>query len=51
MEEHTGARGLRALFERVMLDAMYDMPTDDKEKQVFELNKEYVDSKLGITAE
>ena len=51
MEEHTGARGLRALFERVMLDAMYDMPSDDKEKKVFELNKDYVCSKLSITEE
>ena len=51
MEEHTGARGLRALFERVMLDAMYDMPTDDKEKKVFELDKEYVESRLGTVNE
>lgn len=48
MEEHTGARGLRALFERVMLDAMYEMPNNDgKENQIFELNKEYVENKLG----
>ena len=51
MEEHTGARGLRALFERVMLDAMYDMPSDDKEKKVIELNKDYVCSTHSITAE
>ena len=51
MEEHTGARGLRALFERVMLDEMYDMPSNDKEKKVFELNKDYVCSRLGITEE
>ena len=46
MEEKTGARGLRALFERVMLDAMYDLPSSDKkensENKNFELTEEYV---------
>ena len=45
MEEKTGARGLRALFERVMLDAMYDLPSSDKENSEsknFELTEEYV---------
>ena len=40
MEEKTGARGLRALFERVMLDAMYDLPS--YENKNFELTEEYV---------
>lgn len=52
MEEKTGARGLRALFERVMLDAMYDLPSSEiknsEEKKIeekkFELTEEYVKS-------
>ncbi len=40
MEEKTGARGLRALFERVMLDAMYDLPSSENKN--FELTEEYV---------
>ena len=50
MEEKTGARGLRALFERVMLDAMYDLPSSDKkensENKNFELTEEYVKNYL-----
>lgn len=45
MEEKTGARGLRALFERVMLDAMYDLPSSNNasnESKNFELTEEYV---------
>lgn len=52
MEEKTGARGLRALFERVMLDAMYDLPSSEIknseetkiEEKKFELTEEYVKS-------
>lgn len=46
MEEKTGARGLRALFERVMLDAMYDLPSsENKENSAssnFELTEDYI---------
>ena len=46
MEEKTGARGLRALFERVMLDAMYDLPSSDNkensENRNFELTEDYI---------
>ena len=45
MEEHTGARGLRALFEKVMLDSMYDLPSD---KKAIKIKKEYVEEKLNI---
>ena len=45
MEEHTGARGLRALFEKVMLDSMYDLPSD---KKSIKIKKEYVEEKLNI---
>lgn len=45
MEERTGARGLRALFEKVMLDSMYDLPSD---KKSIKIKKEYVEEKLNI---
>ena len=48
IEEHTGARGLRALFERVMLDAMYDLPDNKNKKKEFNLTEEYVKNKLNI---
>lgn len=45
MEEKTGARGLRALFERVMLDAMYDLPSSENKN--FELTEEYVNKYIS----
>ena len=45
MEERTGARGLRALFERVMLDAMYDLPSSENKN--FELTEEYVNKYIS----
>ena len=48
IDEHTGARGLRTLFEKLMLDAMYDMPSNDRENKEFNLTKEYVNEKLNI---
>ena len=45
MEEKTGARGLRALFERVMLDAMYDLPSSENKN--FKLTEEYVNKYIS----
>ncbi|MBC8344093.1 MAG: ATP-dependent Clp protease ATP-binding subunit ClpX [Bacteroidetes bacterium] len=41
----TGARSLRSLFEHIMLDAMYDLPSD-KNKKEFKVNLNYVKKKL-----
>ena len=46
IELKTGARGLRALFEHIMLDAMYDMPSNKKIKE-FTVNVAYVKKKLS----
>lgn len=46
MEEKTGARGLRALFERIMLDAMYDLPSSENKN--FELTEEYVNKYIQL---
>ena len=48
ISEHTGARGLRAIFERIMLDAMYDLPDNKSKKKEFKLTEEYVKNKLNI---
>ena len=45
--QKTGARGLRSLFEKIMLDAMYELPSDDSIKD-FEVNLDYVVSKLNL---
>lgn len=34
MDLHTGARGLRTIFESLMLDAMYELPDDDSVEKI-----------------
>ncbi|SES03442.1 ATP-dependent Clp protease ATP-binding subunit ClpX [Lachnobacterium bovis] len=41
----TGARGLRAIMENIMLDIMYKIPSDDSIKK-YNITKEIVDKKL-----
>ncbi len=44
----TGARGLRAILERVMLDIMYDIPQDkEKERSKYRITKTMVSSRLA----
>jgi ATP-dependent Clp protease ATP-binding subunit ClpX len=44
----TGARGLRAILERVMLDVMYDAPASGKdEKKEIRISKTMVSQRLG----
>ena len=45
IERKTGARGLRAIMENVMMDTMYEMPSDDSIKKVL-ITKEMVDENL-----
>lgn len=45
--QKTGARGLRALFERIMLDAMFEIP-NKKNVETFKIDEEYVKEKLLI---
>ena len=33
MEYKLGARGLRSICEAIMLDAMYDLPSNEEEKE------------------
>ncbi|MBM4395146.1 MAG: ATP-dependent Clp protease ATP-binding subunit ClpX, partial [Deltaproteobacteria bacterium] len=41
MERGTGARGLRSIMERVMLDVMFDLPSEKDVKEVV-VNEESV---------
>lgn len=45
IERKTGARGLRAIMENVMMDYMYEVPSDDSIKSV-QVTKEMVDENL-----
>jgi ATP-dependent Clp protease ATP-binding subunit ClpX len=40
---NSGARGLRSIMEEVMLDVMYDIPSDDNVKKVI-INKDVIDT-------
>ncbi|MFT5919605.1 MAG: ATP-dependent Clp protease ATP-binding subunit ClpX, partial [Granulosicoccus sp.] len=43
-----GARGLRSLCEAILLDAMYELPTQNEKKVV--VTKAYAEDKLAKTA-
>ena len=43
-EYKLGARGLRSIFETIMMDAMYSMPS--KKIKKFELSREYAEQQL-----
>ena len=45
LERKTGARGLRAIMENVMMDDMYNVPSDD-EVQSLEITREKVEANL-----
>jgi ATP-dependent Clp protease ATP-binding subunit ClpX len=47
IERKTGARGLRAIMENVMMDYMYTVPSDDKIKKLV-VTKEMVDNNLRL---
>ncbi len=46
IERKTGARGLRAIFEEVMLDIMFEIPSDDKVSKVI-ITAECVNGEKG----
>ena len=45
LERKTGARGLRAIMESVMMDFMFEIPSEEDCQKV-EITKEMVDSNL-----
>lgn len=48
LERHTGARGLRSIMEELMLDIMYDLPSEAEEARTCIITKETVTSKQPI---
>jgi ATP-dependent Clp protease ATP-binding subunit ClpX len=48
MEYNLGARGLRAICEAIMTDAMFELPSEDGIKD-FEINREYCEKKFSKT--
>ncbi len=46
MEYQLGARGLRSICEAIMMDAMFELPSQ-KEITEFQITKEYAEEKLG----
>lgn len=47
VEYKLGARGLRSICESIMMDAMFDLPSNDKKEQTFTITKDYAQEKLG----
>ena len=46
MERKTGARGLRSIIEKIMMDIMYEIPKDDSIGQVI-ITREYIEGTGG----
>ena len=47
LEYKLGARGLRSICESIMMDAMFELPSNGKEEQTFEVTLDYAKSKLS----
>ncbi len=47
LEYKLGARGLRSICESIMVDAMFELPSNGKESQSFTITKEYALAKLS----
>jgi len=48
LERETGARGLRAVIERLMLDIMFELPTKKKQKGLYTVTKEVVKGEASL---
>ena len=47
LEYKLGARGLRSICESIMMDAMFELPSNGKEEQTFEVTLDYAKNKLS----
>ena len=45
VKKKTGARGLRAIMENLMLDIMYEVPSSGKKLNYIEITADFVDNK------
>ena len=48
LEYKLGARGLRSICESIMMDAMFELPSNGKDEQMFEVTLDYAKSKLSV---
>jgi ATP-dependent Clp protease ATP-binding subunit ClpX len=51
IEFKVGARGLRSILEAVMMEAMFQIPTQEKPKTKFVVTKAYVQKQLDKKTE
>ena len=49
MKRGTGARALRSIFERIMLDVMFDIPTKKDEIGTITINRAVVEGRKAPT--
>ncbi|BAV94640.1 ATP-dependent Clp protease ATP-binding subunit ClpX [Ichthyobacterium seriolicida] len=47
LEYKLGARGLRTIFERILIDAMFDMPSEKKKNKSLNITKSYAEKKIN----
>ena len=47
MERNTGARGIRAIMEKIMLDAMYEVPSQDNIKEII-VDREVIEKEIPV---
>jgi ATP-dependent Clp protease ATP-binding subunit ClpX len=48
VKKKTGARGLRAIMENIMLDIMYELPSSNKKIDHIEITADFVDNKTPL---
>ncbi len=47
VEYKLGARGLRSICESIMMDAMFDLPSNSEKEQIFTVTKAYAQEKIS----
>ena len=47
MERNTGARGIRAIMEKIMLDAMYEVPSQDNIEKII-VDREVIEKEIPV---
>ncbi|HAH58669.1 MAG TPA: ATP-dependent Clp protease ATP-binding subunit ClpX, partial [Bacteroidales bacterium] len=48
IEFKLGARGLRSIMEAILIDAMFELPSDQKSREL-KITRSYAEEKLGKT--
>jgi ATP-dependent Clp protease ATP-binding subunit ClpX len=48
VKKKTGARGLRAIMENLMLDILYELPSSEKKVDFIEITADFVNHKIPL---